>query len=553
MFATSIHIRTGTGSIGLLSYYIKPAEYDEALQQLESALTTLRLRTQKLLAVGDSNGHSPLWSPVEETNPIGERLEDMILKLDLVVLNEPDAPPTFHDARGRGHWIDLGMATRPLANAILQWTVEPGHHAVTDHELIVTQIQLACARSTPARFGTGCPPIEARCVTISKPISTVTASSGTTHSQSARSTDRRGHPPAHGTLQRLIQQHTPTKSTCNRSRAWYDEETKRKHQQMKNAERAWKRSPTEARAETKDRLTLEYRTLAQKKKQTAFHTFCATLGTDTMWSGIQRLMGSKCAVAIDMLKTPTGLCTESQDIAKELAARYFRTAWDTSPHSYRQQCTDGHRQWTSTLPFLETEHEEFTAAEVELELESGRPQAAPGHDHIPNLVYKKLSTVLGPPVATIFNACLELGYFPATFRIPQVVNVSKAGKDPTSAAGYHPIALLSTLGKKLESLLCRRFAEHMEARKIWSPHQYGFRRRKSTTQALIRLLDRAALALNHRNQMVAVSFDLQAAFDSTHPDILWRKLQEAELPQYLLRLLDGFVRNREACLLLGQE
>ena len=183
----------------------------------------------------------------------------------------------------------------------------------------------------------------------------------------------------------------------------------------------------------------------------------------------------------------------------------------------------------------------------------GRPQAAPGHDHIPNLEYKKLSTVLGPPIATIFNACLELGYSPATFRIAQVVNVPKAGKDPTSAAGYRPIALLSTLGKKLESLLCRRLVEHMEARKIWSPHQYGFRRRKSTTQALIRLLDRAALALNHRIQMVAVSFDLQAAFDSTHPDILWRKLQEAEVPQYLLRLLDGFFRNREARLLLGQE
>ena len=325
------------------------------------------------------------------------------------------------------------------------------------------------------------------------------------------------------------------------------------HQQMKEAERDWKRNRTEAVQEKKDRLTQSFRTLAQEKKQTAFQTFCTSLGNESMWSGIQRLTGSKRSARIDLLRTPHRTLTEPEDIANALAEKYFISSSDPRPQSYQQKCTMAHQRSTETLPFLEEDYEPFETAEVELALESGKSLAAPGYDALPNLVYKKLSAVLASPVADIFNACLELGYFPASFKIANVVSVPKAGKDPLSNAGYRPIALLSTLGKKLESLLCRRFVDHIESQKAWSKHQYGFRRRKSTTQALTRFLDKAATALNNRYQLIAVSFDLQAAFDSTHPDILWQKLQDSALPRHLLRLLDGFCRQREARLILGPD
>ena len=186
-------------------------------------------------------------------------------------------------------------------------------------------------------------------------------------------------------------------------------------------------------------------------------------------------------------------------------------------------------------------------------LERGKPQAAPGPDAIPNLVLQKLGTVLACPITDIFNACLETGHFPTLFRRAIVVSVPKPGKDPLSTAGYRPIALLSTLGKKLETLLCTRLTSRMEKSKIWSDFQYGFRRNKSTTQAISRLMDRATRALNNRKQLLVISFDLQAAFDSTDPDIMWKTLLDTGMPRYLLRMLDGFFRDREACLLVGPE
>ena len=141
-FVTGVNLSTGSGSLGLISFYIKPAESEVALNQLKDLLNVTRHQLPKILAIGDSNGHSPLWSPVQISNPIGETLEDMVIQLGLTVINDPDSPPTFHDARGHGHWIDLSLATKPLYEAITQWSVKPDKIAVTDHELITTHIQM---------------------------------------------------------------------------------------------------------------------------------------------------------------------------------------------------------------------------------------------------------------------------------------------------------------------------------------------------------------------------------------------------------------------------
>ena len=174
-------------------------------------------------------------------------------------------------------------------------------------------------------------------------------------------------------------------------------------------------------------------------------------------------------------------------------------------------------------------------------------------DGITNLVLRRLQKALAHPLCGIFNACLTLGHYPSAFRQSHVISVPKPGKDPTSSVGHRPIALLSCIGKKLETLLRRRLSRHMEETKRWSEHQYGFRWRRSTTQAISHLMERATQALNNRNQLMAISFDLQAAFDSTDPNIMWNTLHEASLPRPLLRLIDGFSRHREARLLLGRE
>ena len=92
-FITGINVRTGSGSLALFSFYLKPAEKDAALNQLKAALELARLQFPKHMALGDSNGHSPLWSPLPDSNPIGEELEELTVQLGLSVVNDSESPP----------------------------------------------------------------------------------------------------------------------------------------------------------------------------------------------------------------------------------------------------------------------------------------------------------------------------------------------------------------------------------------------------------------------------------------------------------------------------
>ena len=423
---------------------------------------------------------------------------------------------------------------------------------MTDHELIVTVLQLNPLRETPTL---GRNWAKADWKQMIDDAHTDLATIGLAGDDSFPICTRTEIEDSIGCLveaiQRLIQVHVPTKRVCSKSRSWYDNEVRMAHQRMKEAKRTWRRSPTDAHKLARDTAIHDFRSTARHKKQKAFRNFCSSLGNENMWNGIQRLTGQKRAHHIDYLQTPDGTLTEPCEMAAALANKYFVKEATPRPDSFKSSCAHRHQHWRASLPPLEDEITEFTTAEIREELKRGKLLSAPGPDGIPNLILRRLHPALENPLRRIFNACLSLGHFPAAFRTSRVISIPKPGKDPTSTAGHRPIALLSCMSKKLEALLRGRLAQHMEESNRWSEHQYGFRRRRSTTHALDRLFDKASQALNHRNQQLAISFDLQAAYDSTDPDIMWNTLYEAELPRPLLRLLDGFYRNRKAGLLLG--
>jgi len=86
---SSVIITTSIGSVAITSFYIQP-QTAEGLNDLAQHLEHLRKHTSLILLLGDSNGHSPLWSPAS-SNSQGQKIEDLIYSNGLVVLNNPEA------------------------------------------------------------------------------------------------------------------------------------------------------------------------------------------------------------------------------------------------------------------------------------------------------------------------------------------------------------------------------------------------------------------------------------------------------------------------------
>ncbi|KAJ5565518.1 reverse transcriptase, partial [Penicillium frequentans] len=109
----------------------------------------------------------------------------------------------------------------------------------------------------------------------------------------------------------------------------------------------------------------------------------------------------------------------------------------------------------------------ITTKEIRNTIERSAPNKAPGPDGIPNLALKhaiRIPAVL-TFLATLFNACLRLGYCPRFFRESTTVVIRKPGKpDYTTPKAYRPIMvcrpimLLCTLGKAFESVIATRLS-----------------------------------------------------------------------------------------------
>ena len=549
-FTAAIQLLTPQGPTGLCSFYLKPSLADEAFEDLVHQYQKIHSQCHKLMIAGDSNAHSSLWGPETPPNRLGLLLEDFILTAGLLPLTSSSTPATFHNAAGKPFWIDVSFVTPALASSNPHCSVLEDEVAITDHQLLVTSI-----------------PTQKVSLSTKLSWNWKTADWGLLEDEVAIDLQNAGILPAEDfnvfsnveideALQLItnaicsaMEKSISPKETTPRSRAWYDAEVKTAHARMKLAVATWRKAPSEALWEQKSRCTMEYRRLAQKKKETSFRQFCASLGHDTMWSGLKRL-SRQSIPEVMALKSNEGLITSASAIAALQAQQFFMDAhrYPASPASLVAHLQ--RHAWRSHLPVIEQlqDTEELTEGEVSDALKRGRNNEAPGLDQLPNCVLKRLADLLAPPITRIFQACLLRGYFPQAFRQAQVISIPKPDKDPFTPAGYRPISLLSSLGKKLEHILNYRLKRYLEDNHILSEVQFGFRAGRSTQDALHRLADQVSQTFNRRKQLILLSIDLQSAFDSTDNDLVWQKLRSVQIPQYLLRQLDQFLNNRSALL-----
>ena len=91
----------------------------------------------------------------------------------------------------------------------------------------------------------------------------------------------------------------------------------------------------------------------------------------------------------------------------------------------------------------------------------------------------------------MFNACLDLGYWPRQFKDAVSVVIPKPKKaDYSVLKAYRPIALLSCVGKLFEKVLAARL--HFDGQKygLFHPAQFGGTEQHSTVDAGVSLVHR---------------------------------------------------------------
>jgi hypothetical protein len=130
----------------------------------------------------------------------------------------------------------------------------------------------------------------------------------------------------------------------------------------------------------------------------------------------------------------------------------------------------------------------------------------------------------------------------------------KPGKpDYSNPKSYRPIALLSTIGKALESVVASRLSYLVEAYDLLPDNHVGGRRGRSTEHALHILVEQAHAAWRAGHRVASLlSLDISGAFDNVAFQRLIHNLRKHRVPEVLIQWIISFLTNRRTALLLQE-
>ena len=95
-----------------------------------------------------------------------------------------------------------------------------------------------------------------------------------------------------------------------------------------------------------------------------------------------------------------------------------------------------------------------------------------------------------------------------------------------------------------EKVLHEQISENLSQHKLLSNTQYGFRRKISTTDALLYATENIRKKVNDKKVVCAAFLDLSKAFDSISHDILLEKLKALNFDSNAVSMINSFLRFR---------
>lgn len=178
-------------------------------------------------------------------------------------------------------------------------------------------------------------------------------------------------------------------------------------------------------------------------------------------------------------------------------------------------------------------------------------QKAPGPDGIPNRVLKTAVALHPEALRLLYEACLREGIFPTRWKMQRLVLMPKADKPAEDPSAYRPLCMLDTAGKILERIICDRIDEAVLDAGGLARHQYGFRKARSTVDAIDELVQTAKAAIQGRRwkggakrYCLVVTLDVKNAFNSASWARIADALAEFKVPIYLRRMIASYFSDR---------
>ena len=144
-----------------------------------------------------------------------------------------------------------------------------------------------------------------------------------------------------------------------------------------------------------------------------------------------------------------------------------------------------------------------------------------GIDSLPPNLLRDSANEITYALTYLVNLSLSTPTFPSEWKAAKATPVFKSG-NKTDIENYRPISILSVISKIIEREVHSQLYNYLEEGKLISDFQFGFRKGKSTIQAILTISDNIRNSVDSGKLVTGCFIDLSKAFDT----ISHRKLSE---------------------------
>ena len=177
---------------------------------------------------------------------------------------------------------------------------------------------------------------------------------------------------------------------------------------------------------------------------------------------------------------------------------------------------------------------------------------AAGLDKIPARLLRDAGKELVPSISYLVNKSLTDGKVPALWKMARVAPLYK-NDDKLQVQNYRPISVLPAISKVIERVVHTQLSLHLDQLGYMYKHQYGFRRGRSTQQAIAQINNWVLESMDSGEVTGLLFLDISKAFDSLNHKVLLGKLESIGLSSKSVSWFRSYLVGRRQCVLINGE
>jgi len=154
--------------------------------------------------------------------------------------------------------------------------------------------------------------------------------------------------------------------------------------------------------------------------------------------------------------------------------------------------------------------------------------------------------ILAVHICDLFNCVLNSGYYPEKWTEGIIVPLHKKGSKE-DVNNYRGITLVSCLSKLFTTVLNNRIENICYENNTISDAQFGFRKGRSTTDAIFILHSLVQNFLFENKRLYVIFVDMMKCFDTIYRNALWLKMYKCGIQGKILRIVRDMYQKVKSC------